>query len=524
MKKRVSVSIGLGGLAALVLAWLWNAPLPAQQDLSTSELIKVEGKVEVKKGQAPAFKQVPPNLKLAGALKRLDGGDKVRTGAQSGAELMLKDTCVLAVKEGSLFEVPLVIGEKGLAQLKAQQGSFLFKVVSGSDFKVQTADVVAAVKGTLFEVEMTDTFHKLLVTPGLEIGIDHIGGTMVDVYEGEVELTNQVSKATRRLKAGQGISVLNQLLMGVDKNFAEGFSPVRVFKPLERLRQNFGQVGELLHGLSPTRQGLLGFNSSGLSLPLGRLKLGDQLGRFSEGFAPELRQKLSSLGELRSSLEEWKRIGQAIKGEAFKPQLDERKFPRQKFPLIVPEVAVKEAFLGDGVFVAVGPRPGCQVVRCVPEENQGLVLQEGEGTFRVRDFLHGIDGAVTVRQEADQMLTVIEMTDGTLHVRVPGELEVYPVGAKQRLAFVTSQATGTSRRQDPAPALDPNPKVLEYAFRAEAEIAKQKAEHDQKVGKARQEAIRQVVDQLKDGKGRERLKEKVDGLKDLGKKLPRFWR
>ncbi|RCK78196.1 MAG: hypothetical protein OZSIB_1712 [Candidatus Ozemobacter sibiricus] len=526
MKVRASSAVVI--VCGLVLAGCLWSPLTAQQALSTSELIKVEGKVEVKKGQAPTFKPVPPNLKLAGALKRLDGGDKVRTGVQSGAELMLKDTCVLAVKEGSLFEVPLVIGEKGLAQLKAQQGSFLFKVVSGSDFKVQTADVVAAVKGTLFEVEMTDSFHKLLQLPGLEIGIDNIGGTMVDVYEGEVELTNQASKATRRLKAGQGISVLNRLLMGLDKNFAEGFSPIRAFDPLERLRKNFGQVGELLHGLASTRQGLLGFDSTGLSLPLGRLNLGERLGRFSEGFAPELRQKLtslgSSLGELRSTLEEWKKIGQALKGEEFKPRLDERRFPRQKFPLIVPEVAVKEACLGDGLFVAVGPRPGCQVVRLTPEEDQGLVLQEGEGTFRIRDFLHGIDGVVTVRQEAGQLVTVLEMTDGTLHVRIPGELEVHPVGAKQRLAFVTSQADGSSRRLEPAPALDPNPKVLEYSFRAEAEIAKQRAEHEQKVGKARQEAIEKVVDQLKDGKGRDQLKEKAKDLKNLGKNLRNLWR
>ena len=154
-------------------------------DLSTTELIKVEGNVEVRKGQTPEFKKVPSNLQLAGALKRLDGGDKVRTAAQSGAELMLKDTCVLAVKEGSLFEVPLVLGAKGISQLKAQQGNFLFKVLSGSDFKVQTADVVAAVKGTLFEVEMTDNFQRIMQLPGVEIGIDNLGGTMIDVYEGK---------------------------------------------------------------------------------------------------------------------------------------------------------------------------------------------------------------------------------------------------------------------------------------------------------------------------------------------------
>jgi cell division protein FtsB len=44
------------------------------------------------------------------------------------------------------------------------------------------------------------------------------------------------------------------------------------------------------------------------------------------------------------------------------------------------------------------------------------------------------------------------------------------------------------------------------------------------VGKARQEAIEKVVDQLKDGKGRDQLKEKAKDLKNLGKNLRNLWR
>ncbi len=499
-------------------------PAGAAEALSASELIKVEGKVEVKKGQAPAFKPVPANLKLAGALKRLDGGDKVRTAMQSAAELMLKDTCVLAVKEGSLFEVPLVLGEKGMAQLKAQQGHFLFKVVSGSDFKVQTADVVAAVKGTLFEVEMTDSFQRLLQTPGVEIGIDHAGGTMVDVIEGEVELTHQATKGTRRLKAGEGISVFNRVLMGLDKGFAGGFSEVRRFQPLERIRESFGQIGEALHGLASTRQGLLGFQGGGLSLPFQRLNFGGQMGRFSGNFAPEWAQRLGGnlrdLNNLRKTFRAW---GKKLVGEEFKPEIDERRFPVQKYPMIIPEVAVKEAHLGEGLFVAAGPRPGCQVLKLTPEEGRGLVLQEGEGTFRLRDFIDGIDGLVTVRQEADQVVTVIEMKEGTLHARVPGETEVYAVGAGQRTAFLTSTADGASRLAQTVPELDPSPSVLEYAFRAQEEIKRQREQHDAKVRQGQAEAAGEVVDAVKDGKLGEKVKDVVPKIK-LPKKLKNWFR
>ncbi|NLI76069.1 MAG: FecR domain-containing protein [Candidatus Riflebacteria bacterium] len=503
---------------AFVLA-LAGAPAGAADALSASELIKVEGKVEVKKGQAPAFKPVPSNLKLAGALKRLDGGDKVRTAVQSAAELMLKDTCVLAVKEGSLFEVPLVLGEKGVAQLKAQQGHFLFKVVSGSDFKVQTADVVAAVKGTLFEVEMTDSFQRLLQTPGVEIGIDNAGGTMVDVIEGEVELTNQTSKGTRRLKAGEGISVFNRVLMGLDKGFASGFGDVRRFQPLERIRQSFGQIGEALHGLASTRQGLLGFQGGGLSMPLQRLNLGGQMGRIFGNRVSEWAQRLGGnlqdLNQAGKALRSW---GKKLVGDAFKPEIDERRFPVQKYPMIIPEVAVKEAHLGEGLFVAAGPRPGCQVLKLTPEEGQGLVLQEGEGTFHLRDFIDGIDGLVTVRQEADQVVTVIEMKEGTLSARVPGETEVYTVAAGQRAGFVTSTADGATRPVQPAPGLEPSPSVMGYVFRAQEEIKRQREQHEAKVRKGQAEAAGQAVEAAKNGTLGEKVKNVVPKIR-LPKKL-----
>lgn len=52
-------------------------------DLSATEITSIEGRVEVRKGAEAAFKKLHSNLKLAGAMKRLDGGDKVRTHTES---------------------------------------------------------------------------------------------------------------------------------------------------------------------------------------------------------------------------------------------------------------------------------------------------------------------------------------------------------------------------------------------------------------------------------------------------------
>ncbi|MBI3039016.1 FecR domain-containing protein, partial [bacterium] len=245
-----------------------STALLAELSLSNTELLKINGKVEVKKGQTP-FKPVP-DLRVAGALKRLSSGDKVKTQTNSGAEMVLKETCLLAVKENSLFDVPSVTGHAAMTQLKAKQGSFLFKVVSGSDFKVQTADVVAGVKGTLFEVEVVNDIRSILqLSNGLEIGIEGGGGTVVNVFDGEVELTHGVSGQKRLLKAGQGLSALSSRLMKLDQKLKDGFGPIRNFQPLQSLKQRFGFLGEKLSQIPSTKVGLMGFKSEGLSMPLG---------------------------------------------------------------------------------------------------------------------------------------------------------------------------------------------------------------------------------------------------------------
>jgi len=471
----------------------------AAVDLSTTELIKVTGKVEVKKGQDPAFKPVPVNLKLAGALKRLDGGDKIKTSTQSSAELALKNTCVLAVKEGSLFEVPLTLGQAALTKLKAQQGSFLFKVVSGSDFKVQTADVIAGVKGTLFEVEIHDNIVPLLITPGLELGVEGVGGTVVNVFEGDVELTHALTGKTRKLKAGERLAAFGRQIMQLDKSLADGFSQATTFQPLQRLQERFGSLGTRLGAVPSTVLGIAGVNTEDAVMPAGLGRARDRLNSLTEGISKPIMEKLqqidavkSAFGGIKDRASEAKQTLDDLRGKEFKPTIDEGKYPVQNEPLVVPENGLYEAHLGHGQFLAIGPEAGCQAMKLQPERG-GLMLQEGVGTIKLKNPVTGIDGTLAVKTTGNTLLHLIQMKSGTMLARIPGEAGTISVTPSQPLAIEFDPAAGTGRKvawpQDP----DFNESVVDYRLTAETDIEAQRAEHDAKVTEARGNAIQKVI-------------------------------
>ena len=205
-------------------------------DMSRTEIIKTTGKVSVKKTTSPDFKKLNSNLKLAGSLKNLDGGDKVRTFNDSTADLALKDTCILMMKEQSIFEVPKVLTQSELKALKAQQGSLLFKVAKGNNFQVHTADVICGVKGTMFSVTILDNFQTALETTGLQLGYLSKGCTDIEVYEGEVEVTNKKTNQKINVLAKEKISVIPD-----EKDMTKA-----IFNPQAALKDKWGNDVHML--------------------------------------------------------------------------------------------------------------------------------------------------------------------------------------------------------------------------------------------------------------------------------------
>lgn len=475
----------------------------AQIDLSTTELIKVSGKVEVQKGEDPAYKAVPANLKLAGALKRLDSGDKVKTRDNSGAEMVLKDTCVLGVKENSQFEVPATLGAGALTKLKAQQGSFLFKVVSGSGFKVQTSEVIAGVKGTLFEVEITDNLAPFLKLPGLDLGLENPGGTLVNVYEGEVELNHAVTGKRRTVKAGERLAVLNRLLTGLDKSLAEGFGPLEKFEVLKQLQQNFGAGGLRFLKVPSSIKGIGALSTEGFELVT---RLGDRNQRreaLVRLLPAPLQEKIGRFQELRS-------LAQSFKVEAFKPTFDEGKYPTTPQRKLIAENGLEEAHIGSGLFMAMAPNPGCQVLKLEPED-KAYVLKEGEGSFRIQDFAHDLKGAVVVRNEGGKLITTASMEKGTLYTRLPGDSNTVAVQPGKPVSIEFDPAAGTSRFRPAAGAVSLSPQLAGYRFQVETDLEAQKSEHQQKANQKRGEAAKNLLQNAP------KMKDKLKGA------LRKFW-
>lgn len=493
-------------IAVILLFTMIGPNAWGELDLTNTELTKIQGQVEVKKNTMPAFKAVPSNLKLAGALKRLDSGDKVKTQTQSGAEMILKETCLLTVKEKTLFEVPAVIGQAALTQLKANQGSFLFKVISGSDFKVQTADVVAGVKGTLFEVEIVDDLRSILSLPNLEIGLEGAGGTSVNVFEGEVDLQHSQTGKSRRLKAGEGLSALGRKLFSLDQTLADGFSPLRKFNPLQKVQERFGALGRALQGIPSSRLGLLGFKSEGLSSPLGLGKLNERFSRLFDGIGGNLRGKLEGLSGIRSKLEQvgqnlkdLKQNLQDLKGEEFVPKVPEGKYPVLQNPITVPEKRVEEAHLGGGLFVSMQADDGCPSLKVKPDQ-EGLALEEGEGTFHIRDFAGDLDAYVTTRTIDGRLVSQIQVKKGSLAGRLAEEKNMLKITPQAPFAFaMTKDGRGEVIRANPQ---NPIPQeIANQHFAVETEIEAQRAEHDKKVNAKRKDAAQNLLNKANQKSG-----------------------
>ena len=471
--------LGMGGPAAAI-------------DLTSSEVINVEGRVEVKNTTTPEFVPLNSNLRLVGAFKKHKG---------SGAEIGLKDTCLIAPKENSHFEVPPTAGESAIAQIKAQEGSFLFKVVSGQPFSVQTADVVAGVKGTLFEVDILNGLDLMLAFPGIELGEMQAGATSVNVYEGEVELNNPVSGQRRRLTRGQRIAVFNKILQRAHASFASGFGAVGQFDPAKRLQERFGMLGQRLMELSSRRdqllQGLQGLTPGGLSMPFRRAQRLEHLQEVMKGMPNEAMGKLFEKGLFGRRLERRLQKLQNLPKVAdfFKNFLGEQaapSFPTTVYPLLnrdasVPADRVSEFHLGEGMFIAAQAIPQTPALVVGPEQ-EGIKMRQGMGSFRVKSLspTHArLDALINSYQSGPQHITLIQVLEGQLHARLDGYTETFGLDPGV-YAFSYAKGAPKTLRVAPPAQMGFMPTVVNHRFTAEQRTAQNQPDPRQQLQKQRQ--------------------------------------
>jgi hypothetical protein len=148
---------------ALFLAVMLGTPRArAEADTPAAHVVSVSGAVEVASLGQPGWR--PARAGLA-----LPVGASLRTGDTGRAEVSLASGTV-RIYENSLLRVPGA--EAGTERVRLRKGAALFDVVlpRGRQFRVETPEAVAAVKGTRFHLEAGR------------------GGVSAGVYEGIVEL------------------------------------------------------------------------------------------------------------------------------------------------------------------------------------------------------------------------------------------------------------------------------------------------------------------------------------------------
>ena len=453
-------------------------------DLSSTEILNIEGRVEVKKGQEAAFKKLNRNLKLSGALKRLDSGDKVRTYSESSAEMALKETCILAVKEQSLFEVPKTLGKEAITQLKAQQGALLFKVISGSNFEVKTADVIAGVKGTLFELDIIDGFNTILETPCLELGTIVAGGTIVNVYRGEVELTHATTRKTRKLNAGQSLTVFNNSSMALNRIFSEGFGVIRQFEPAALLQERFGNEAVQLLNIAPELGSLAGFAGVGaIKTAIG--KPAERLNKMFSGYSNDIMKKFH-INEIGTVID----IANDFKDEKYKADFSGYTPPRS--PFSIDNRNFREVYLGNHTFAACKAWAGSNRAKVEPTQ-EGLLLTEGNGSFRCLRFKGNspdLEFVSTYQNINGQQINCVNVIKGELFARIPGELDYYKIPAGE-VAYVIEEGKyqGTWEKVV-SQNLDPAGKS--YKFKVAEKIRKERESVDRKNTKKKIDGAKKI--------------------------------
>lgn len=462
-------------------------------DMSSSQVIKTTGKVSVKKTTSPEFKKLNPNLKLSGSLKNLDGGDRVRTFNNSTADLALKDTCILMVKEQSIFEVPKILNQKDLINLQAQQGSILFKVAHGSNFQVQTADVICGVKGTMFSITIVDGLNTMLETPGLQLGYAFEGGTAIDVYEGEVEVIHKTTKEKTTLGAGQGLVAWISSKAKKGDKLIEQIS----FNPESKARELYGESFNKLKKAKFLKDfaGIKALDSYSSKLRYDN-KLIKQLGKLDNPLVKKYAKEISNVKSCSSELKEWGQIINDSKGKKFHADFS-RYTPLESEKSFYN--TFDEVYMGNNTLAACKAANGSSVLKAEPGLS-GLVITEGNGLIKMRVFNDNLDTTAEVManvyKSGNDIITAVRNADGRLSWREPGSLEIQKVPAGD-VAYVFNANTCKGKWIQAASG-SINNELNSFNFSTEARMQQEKKKVKQENEKKQKNAIKKGANKLND--------------------------
>jgi hypothetical protein len=162
----------------------FQVPLTAAAQFSALQCTSARGLVQ----RTPKGSSAAVALKSGDALKL---GDKIRTGTNSAAIVVLGDRSVVLLQQQTRIEVPdLPENQGGISNTRVSTGKVWFavqKTQAQSRFEVETDEAIAAVRGTEFLVEVNEEGDLALTTAEGEVEASDLERTApaVSITEGQ---------------------------------------------------------------------------------------------------------------------------------------------------------------------------------------------------------------------------------------------------------------------------------------------------------------------------------------------------
>ncbi|MDD5657320.1 MAG: FecR family protein [Elusimicrobia bacterium] len=215
-----------------------------------------EARLTAVKGDVLVFTAEEPQGGPGEADMPLQKGDRVKTGANSSAEVAFSGEHGVIVRPNSEFAI--ASAGRGDAELDLRLGCLLAKIgdLAGGAFRVRTPAAVAAVRGTEFAVEVSPEAQT-------RVGVFDEGTVEVDASSGEKELlkANQetmVAPGRRPLAAYQlrGFAAQRQTMRGFRKRMSALRASWRSLTPEQRLKAR-GRMQQRLRELRERRAEML---------------------------------------------------------------------------------------------------------------------------------------------------------------------------------------------------------------------------------------------------------------------------
>ncbi|MEO6729154.1 MAG: FecR family protein [Candidatus Dojkabacteria bacterium] len=134
-------------------------------DSTDISLVKEEGKIYLKESETASYKEVEL------VEQTIKSGSFIKTDADSYARVFLPDNSLISIDQSTEVQVTFESNKASIDQLIGKTWHRVQTVTNGGEYKVQTANTIAAVRGTIFSV-----------------GFDADGTTHVNVEESKVNV------------------------------------------------------------------------------------------------------------------------------------------------------------------------------------------------------------------------------------------------------------------------------------------------------------------------------------------------